>query len=544
MVGRRAAVVLGALALLAPGTAQPAHAAPAPPAPRRTGLPYGLARSRIVGTPMRHARPLSTRSFSAAAPEVTIDVLDRSGKPPTTDEIDSVLFIPLDGGDWLSAEVRDGHAEAAVPAGAYAVSAYVMSTGANGETSTTLIYRSKVSVTRDTALTLDARTARPIRAAVDRADARTVGIAAVLTQRLGSRVETVALLDGPGNFVTPTGGDSELTFRLQAQLTKDGAATSPYLYAIGAARDGIPADPGLSVRTRDLAAVRTGYAGEGGPACVGTSAGVDWGTGLSVEGWTGQGPLPATRTEYLSPGLNWLRSEYVTGTDCGFAFDDTDVRSRTERYPGAGSYARRWSAAPAGPAAGSLHWQTGQEPALVVRMLSSQDAQSSIAPYAHMTGTSTLRDANGRVIATSDQPGSANDWTHPAPGKYTLTVDANRDAPWSDLATRQHVVWNLTVDDAARVALPVLRYATALDADGRARAGRNQTITVTPDGTGGTPALQVSYDDGERWTSTPLHRSGSGWTTQVRNPASGYVSLRGTVAGVVDQTVIRAYGVG
>jgi hypothetical protein len=30
----------------------------------------------------------------------------------------------------------------------------------------------------------------------------------------------------------------------------------------------------------------------------------------------------------------------------------------------------------------------------------------------------------------------------------------------------------------------------------------------------------------------------------VPNPASGYVSLRGTIAGVVDQTVIRAYGVG
>jgi hypothetical protein len=37
---------------------------------------------------------------------------------------------------------------------------------------------------------------------------------------------------------------------------------------------------------------------------------------------------------------------------------------------------------------------------------------------------------------------------------------------------------------------------------------------------------------------------GNGWIAQIRNPASGYVSLRGTIAGVVDQTVIRAYSVG
>jgi hypothetical protein len=66
-------------------------------------------------------------------------------------------------------------------------------------------------------------------------------------------------------------------------------------------------------------------------------------------------------------------------------------------------------AAPAGPVAGGIHWQTGAEPALVVRMLSTQDAQSSIAPYAYMTGTSTLRDAAGKVVATSDEPGRAND---------------------------------------------------------------------------------------------------------------------------------------
>jgi hypothetical protein len=40
-----------------------------------------------------------------------------------------------------------------------------------------------------------------------------------------------------------------------------------------------------------------------------------------------------------------------------------------------------------------------------------------------------------------------------------------------------------------------------------------------------------------------LRANGPAWTGTVRNPASGYVSLRASVAGVVEQTLIRAYGV-
>jgi hypothetical protein len=120
-----------------------------------------------------------------------------------------------------------------------------------------------------------------------------------------------------------------------------------------------------------------------------------------------------------------------------------------------------------------------------MRMLSSADAKSELAPYAHMTGTSTLRDAAGNVVATSDEPGAAQDWAAPAPGGYTLTVGAERAAPWSDLATRQHDVWNLTVGTGPKVTLPALRYRTALDADGRGRAAptrRSASCRTAPAG--------------------------------------------------------------
>jgi hypothetical protein len=316
---------------------------------------------------------------------------------------------------------------------------------------------------------------------------------------------------------------------------------------VAAATPCIPADPALRARTSALAAVRTTYSAESGPACGGSHAGADWGTGLIFSPYTGLGSLPTTRTEYFTPGRDWLVDEGVTGADCGFGFDETDIRSRTVNFPRAGSYTRAWSAAPLGPSAGKIYWSANTdpatEPALIMPMLSSADAKSELGPYAHMTGTSTLRDAAGNVVATSDQPGTAHGWTAPAPGKYTLTVDAERAAPWSDLATRQHDVWNLTVVSGPEVTLPALRYRTALDANSRGKAGADQAVTVVPDGTDGTPTLRVSYDDGATWKDVALHKKGTAWTGTVHNPSSGHVSLRTAVAGVVDQTVIRAYGV-
>ncbi|GAB3984800.1 hypothetical protein GCM10029978_095560 [Actinoallomurus acanthiterrae] len=543
----RAAVALGAMAALSAGTVQAAHAAPRPVTSSPAGKARDLKSKIVTGKPIRKAIPLGSRKFAGPTPTVKVDVLDRNGAAPTADNVFSVTFMAFGGGDWFSGKPVDGHLEGEIPAGDYAVRVIVKTPEKDGATSTTLVYRSKVSITGDTSLTLDARQGRPATASVDRADAGVKDFFYQLTQDLGSGPEVTVLDGGPDYYITPTGTDGGLTYRLQAILTRKGAESgSPYVYNLGAALPGIPADPALRARTSTLATARTAYASEGGPACGGTHAGVDWGTGLSVTNYTGIGSLPTTRTEYFTPGLNWSVDDMVTGTDCGFGFDETDLRSRTVSFPRAGSYTRAWSAAPLGPSAGWIHWSANGpngEPAMVLRMLSTADAEGGSAPYAHMTGISTLRDAAGNVVATSDDPGRSSDWTAPAPGKYTLTVEAKRSAPWSDLASAQRDVWNLNVDGSPTVTLPALRYRTALDENSRGKAGADQVVTVVPDGTDGTPTLRVSNDDGATWKDVALHKDGTAWTGTVHNPSSGYVSLRTAVAGVVDQTVIRAYGV-
>ena len=60
-----------------------------------------------------------------------------------------------------------------------------------------------------------------------------------------------------------------------------------------------------------------------------------------------------------------------------------------------------------------------------------------------------------------------------------------------------------------------------------------------------TVAAQASYDGGKTWKNATVKKSGGGWVATVKNPKSGYVSLRVKVTdtkGNASQiTVFRAY---
>jgi hypothetical protein len=70
------------------------------------------------------------------------------------------------------------------------------------------------------------------------------------------------------------------------------------------------------VLTSDLVRVRTTYASAGWPACAGGHTYADWPGGLAFGLYAGIGALPATRTEYFTPGLTWGADSAMTTTDC------------------------------------------------------------------------------------------------------------------------------------------------------------------------------------------------------------------------------------
>ncbi|GAB3962431.1 hypothetical protein GCM10029978_017920 [Actinoallomurus acanthiterrae] len=546
---KRTLVGLGTLALVAAGPVPHAGAtAPASPVkvePAQRG--HGAFHRGTVIERTKKAPSFRRLSRAKAADEhkLQVTVLDRKGAVATSEEASRLYIWPLDGSDPSGADVENGHAEGSLPPGDYVMYSKVATPEADGTTSTTLIYLPKVTVTGDLSLTLDARKANPVQVEVDRAGAKpAAGAVVMIAQRLGGVFRDVTEVDGDHLYVTPAAAESGLEYEVQSLLTQDGKQEgSPYTYNVASKAAGIPADLKLSVHTKDLAAVKVGYASEARPACAGTHAGVDWNSGLIVSSYSQPGVVPTTRTEYYTPGLDWQVDQGVTTPDC--AFDEYDVRFRTDRFPKAGTYTRSWNKSPLGPADGELVLDTGDGTGYDVAMLSETGGVSNIGGYSFMKGDSALVSSTGESIGQSIVPGFGRIWARPEPGRYTLTTNATRSAPWSDLATSQHVVWDVTVGTDNVIKLPTVRYETPLDDTNQAHANTTQTLNVVPQQAkaGAKVSLWTSFDDGKSWTPVPLRADGDRWVASFRNPAKGFVSLRTKIDGAVDQTVIRAYGI-
>jgi len=592
---------LAAMAIAVPVAALPwlppfppaagAVAAPAPVVSAASRYPDGYSGVALAGWRADRA-PLTPASIwssvarprlpfgrrSAGAPvrgdhEVTIKVLNRDGRAPADADVSYAILTALNGSDDSNWTVRNGIATAEVPAGRYSVLAYVTTPGPRK--SFTAIYLPDVSVTGNTALTLDARRGQLIRVTADNPRAQPAHDAemALIYQKIGGTQQMVAAFGFTGEpmYVTPATPAPGLAFRLQARLTRNGASYgSPYIYNVGVTLPGgIPRDPSARVITRDMVRVRTTYDSAGRPACAGGHTFANWPGGLAWGLYTGIGALPAIRTEYFSPGVAWGADSAMTTANCAFKTLDVSERAFNRFVPGR-SYALSWFSAPSGPG-GDLNTRLSDGTfQLLMPLLSSSTGASGFAPDGGLTGTTTVRRADGKVIGTSDQPGIATVTMPPRSARYTAVVSASRHVPYSDLAIRQHDVWTFTSEKPAGGAsyspAPFLEilYRTALDSRGQARAGARQAITLLPvDGSAGEPdgipqhlarlrrvTLRISYNDGSTWQMIPVRKRGSDWvaiTTTPTRPGVRFASLRVTAedAGgrTADQTLIHAYAI-
>jgi hypothetical protein len=101
--------------------------------------------------------------------------------------------------------------------------------------------------------------------------------------------------------------------------------------------------------------------------------------------------------------------------------------------------------------------------------------------------------------------------------------------------------------------LLAVRFAPNLDSHNAAPAGKRFTIPIYVQRNGsdtvgkvGTPAVEVSYDDGKTWCSAKVSADGSGWKATVDHPRDAkFVSLRSSITDAdghtAKQTIIRAY---
>jgi hypothetical protein len=345
-----------------------------------------------------------------------------------------------------------------------------------------------------------------------------------------------------------------------ASVTLTGLPASPYRYELVFPSYGdVPANVTHRPRNGDLATVKTTYRAPVNGVGYGSMFATDGKYDLEGSLESTETPLPLERTEYFSPAT-WANSVSVIA---GGAAQQYEAAKRTFK---AGQKATvDWGKAVIGPGLTGSVGFFSTEPHLAYRAgekinarlpLFSDSAGHSGFPDSGDTGDTALF-ADGKEIARSGQPGSGQFTVPAGAANYRLTAEASRSNQGWPLSTKVSAEWGFrSGHTTAATPLPLLTIGFDPKLDLTNHAPRNALFPVPlrvdrQPGTSGGKAepkqVEVSHDDGQTWQRVPvLHVSGT-WMAVIRNPASGFVSLRANAAdqdgNTVAQTIIRAYRV-
>ncbi|MEV6879649.1 S8 family serine peptidase [Amycolatopsis sp. NPDC051128] len=465
----------------------------------------------------------------------------------------------------------DGTAAVRVPKGRYDLNAFDVSGDPAGQTrpaAVTLFSRPGRPVTGDVSFTLDARAGKPVRAVVDRPDARPQGgeLGLVSGNPGGTRTSTLAWIAQPGNELYAVGSDAAVTdhtyalyFRATLAARPPGVDPNGYVYQLALLERGrVPADPVFRVRDRDLAVVDARYHTQGKPAQSLRLDDVTFGFPGADSGTYQLVPqaLPSRRTEYYTTGVGWQHIVAVYPEPLTDAENDYSYRNYRPGPQHSG-----WNRAPVGPAFGAPQdgWgvlRAGNQLTYAIPLVSGSDPEQYTSPPGGLTGTMTLS-RDGVALGTTGNPVFGAFTIPDGAGAYTLRAVATRSVPWSVVGTEVDVAWTFHEPGPAAPAVPlplmVVRAEGAVDDQSRAPAGRPFVLTLSAQRQPGAGdfrlaelKVETSSDDGTTWTSVPAARIGNGGLAVVHNPpGEGFVSLRITARDTggnsVTQTVIRAY---
>ncbi|MBB4908799.1 S8 family peptidase [Actinophytocola algeriensis] len=497
--------------------------------------------------------------------KVTVDVIDRDGKPASTSNV--VSFNNLATGEFLQARTNQGAAVLRLPPGDWHLQTYVITPGDGPSEMTIASDTVKVDGVPQK-VTVDARQAKHLKVDVGEPDARHRGHWIVYKFLAGESDFSYGYLGynwDEGSvpeelpYVMPIKRDG-LTFFHQSVWVKENTERTPYAYQVVRNNsDGVPEDPSVRADRADMAKTRATYRSGN--------------TDIPWYSYLGMGPLvpgldtatpqfhfaaPAVIDQYVTAGYTWRRS-MTAPYPADFGGSAT---IGTEITLEAGDQREElWNGGVIGP---SMHnpEKVGTRDGNRLRY-SPMDYFADSTPghwgNAHGNGTVTLThgDARGEVVASVAYGRFLNLGVElpPEDGEYTLTVHADRSGSFPAGATGNKVdtEWRFrsaqTTEATVLPLIAVRLVPRGLDTMNRAEAGATTEIPVRIEGPPSgkeLTSIEASFDDGQTWREVPVRADGDGWLATVDNPGSGFVSLRAKATAdggsAVTHTFIRAYG--
>ncbi|WRZ94413.1 S8 family serine peptidase [Streptomyces sp. NBC_01007] len=335
----------------------------------------------------------------------------------------------------------------------------------------------------------------------------------------------------------------------------------PQVYNIAMMVPGeIPADPVDAVTAQNSAVVTTQYRSTKGTMIGDADSAVRPNDALIF-----QVPdffdAPTDRQEWYSTGSNWpamegLRWYHTVLPDRADISNSMKDAFRTHQ-PGERRKATWLAAAngPSGPQAAQAV-RAGDDITLTIPEM----GDSQPGHYSQFGGANTATARiyqDGKLLKEAPRLSLTTLPVSPDPATYRVTLDTSRPT-WFPLSTRTSTAWTFRsarpASDKENLALLWPVYGLDLDAENTARAGRTDRFDLafalqtgtTPDVRG--VEVTMSTDDGDTWHPAKVKcEKRDSYTVTLRNPESGYVSLRVKAwdanGSRIEQTLIRAYAV-
>ncbi|MGC0421838.1 S8 family serine peptidase [Embleya sp. AB8] len=502
------------------------------------------------------ASPIRVPVGTYAEPEMydlTLNLRDRNGDPLAGGGV--ALIDPATGKSYQP--TRHGDVRTIrLPRGHYSLTAMIYTPTGSRTGNWTVAGRPELDVTADTALTLDAREAKPVTVAVDDPTARVeMRNLAVHQTILGQPVDSDVTVYDPDAplFALPTAPTKQpYGLVLRAFLGADQAYYNLTLPTEG----GIPQEPSYRVRAGDLAAVRVDihHQGRTGTGALSRLSALDGSRHFS--GWFHAVRFPQTGTEYFSadPGIAW---DGLLQSDDGTALETQPTTAYT---PGRNA-PESWNGAVLAPFA---------EMARCADTLGGEFRPFSASGFGHR-GSAREGDWTGRLALFNGdrQLSETTELTYPQlpgmsadPAQYAVRLTASR--PAGEVSTEVRAEWTFTssrptaAPGCARSAdgLLATRITGDFDQDGHASAGRPFVLRINVEGTGSaavdvrTFGAEASFDGGTTWHIVPALPVGKGRYVALVPPnvpgtGDGAVALRTVVRDAagngLTQTITRAY---
>ncbi|GAA3792118.1 S8 family serine peptidase [Streptomyces phyllanthi] len=465
--------------------------------------------------------------------DLTLKEIGRDGQPAKDYFADLMGVSGLAADKWLMPYDASGTVKVRVPKGGYILNNSIFADPEDASKGIDWQAQPKLSITKNTTVTVDARKAKPVDITVPDTAAKSEFAMPEYTIETGNGGYGFGwFLDSFAGFNTSHLGPQitdGLTQQWGAHWSKGGAAQ--YSTVTGGKVKQLATGYTKHWKTSQLSTVKVKL-GASSPDKQGsvTAWGYLPGSG-SASAISIPQNLPSTRTLYLSAtgGVKWgLDVEQTGGVDPeGWPIIEASYTlGAPQAFAGGKTYEKIFNVGVFGPRIGGDYGIRRDGNIINGYLPMFADGKNHAGASLYTSVKSTLYRNGTKIIENDDALDGGGEFKVPsAEATYKLTTSIKRDTKVAAASPRVDTSWTFKskkTSSSAKLPVSTARFGAPLDLWSRAKAGETVKIPVTVQGAAAgsnlkSLAVYVSYDYGQTWKKLTV----SGGKVTVKNPAAG-----------------------